>query len=203
MWNFVYPYDHRSMTVTHLYSKVPIFKPASKLIHVIVETPEGSRNKFTYDPNLELFRLKKVLPAGMSFPHAFGFIPNTLAEDGDPIDVLIWLSAPTFTGCLIECRVIGILKVEQTNDGRTIRNDRILAVGAVCNELDKIDTPSALGRKATNEIQTFFENYLDAEGTKINLLGLKGPREAFAAIKLAAAKATKQTKESATESFPK
>jgi inorganic pyrophosphatase len=72
-------------------------KPIEKndgLLQVIVETPKGSRNKFSYDPDQKVFMLKKVLPAGMVFPYDFGFLPQTLAEDGDPLDVLLLMDEP-------------------------------------------------------------------------------------------------------------
>lgn len=80
-------------------------KPIDKkdgLIHVIIETPAGSRNKFAFDPDQEIFALKKVLPAGMVFPYDFGFLPRTQAPDGDPIDVLLLMDEPAFPGCAVK-----------------------------------------------------------------------------------------------------
>jgi inorganic pyrophosphatase len=74
------------------------------LLNVIIETPRNSQNKFIYDPELDLFRLKKTLPMGTVFPFDFGFIPNTLAEDGDPMDVLVFMDQHAYPGCLVECR---------------------------------------------------------------------------------------------------
>ena len=73
-------------------------------IHAIIETPKSSRNKFTYDKHTGMFMLKKCLPAGLSFPLDFGFIPNTKADDGDPMDVLVFMEDPVFPGCIIECK---------------------------------------------------------------------------------------------------
>ena len=84
------------------------------LLNVIVETPRGSRCKHSYDTELGVFRLKKCLPAGTHFPYDFGFIPGTLAEDGDPLDVLIISQYKTFTGCLIPVRLIGVLEAKQS-----------------------------------------------------------------------------------------
>src|SRR5438105_2822773 len=88
-------------------------KPGQRVLHVIVETPRGSRNKLAYDPSLGLFRLKKVLPEGMSFPHDFGYVPGTRGGDGDPLDALVLTDAPGTTGCLVDCRLLGVLQVEQ------------------------------------------------------------------------------------------
>src|SRR5690349_21240815 len=82
--------------------------------HVIIETPKGSHNKYDFDPKLGLFALGGVLPEGMSFPYDFGFIPSTLGEDGDPLDVLLLMDEPAFTGCLVRSRLIGVIAAKQT-----------------------------------------------------------------------------------------
>src|SRR4051812_2237950 len=83
------------------------------LVQVIVETPAGSRNKFAYDDEQGVFKLKKVLPAGMIFPYDFGFLPRTVAEDGDPIDVLLLMDQPAFPGVSVAARLIGVIEGEQ------------------------------------------------------------------------------------------
>ena len=97
-------------------------------IHVIIETPKGSRNKYAFDAERKVFQLKRVLPVGMAFPYDFGFIPSTRAEDGDPVDVLVLMDEPAFPGCLLECRVIGVIEGEQGKKKQKERNDRIVAV---------------------------------------------------------------------------
>jgi inorganic pyrophosphatase len=87
----------------------------------IIETPKGCRNKFDYDPESNLFMLGGLLLEGMMFPFDFGFISSTLGEDGDPLDVLVFMDAPAHVGCLIEVRIIGIITAEQTEDGKTER----------------------------------------------------------------------------------
>jgi len=94
----------------------------------IIETPKGCRNKFDYDPDSNLFMLGGLLPEGMMFPFDFGFIPSTLGEDGDPLDVMVLMDAPAHVGCLIEIRLIGIIEANQTEDGETERNDRLIGV---------------------------------------------------------------------------
>ena len=100
----------------------------SGIIQVIIETPKGSRNKYAFDPDQRIFELKKVLPAGMAFPYDFGFIPSTVAEDGDPVDVLVLMDEPAFPGCLLRCRLIGVIEGEQGKKKDCERNDRIVAV---------------------------------------------------------------------------
>ena len=118
------------MTPLH---QLPARQPDSDLLNVVVETPKGCRNKYKYDEGHGLWRLSKVLPLGASFPFDFGFIPSTRGEDGDPLDVLVLLDEPAFPGCVVPARLIGILEAEQTQGGKTIRNDRLVAV---------IETPS-------------------------------------------------------------
>src|SRR5436189_3378597 len=88
----------------------------------IIETPKGCRNKFDYDPYSGLFMLCGRLPEGMMFPFDFGFIPSTLGEDGDPLDILVLMDAPAHVGCLIDVRIIGIINAEQSEDGKTESN---------------------------------------------------------------------------------
>jgi inorganic pyrophosphatase len=94
-------------------SQLPSFGEDGTTIHVIIGTPKGSRNKYAFDAELKIFLLKKVLPVGMAFPYDFGFIPSTEAEDGDPVDVLVLMDEPAFPGCLLKCRVIGVIEGEQ------------------------------------------------------------------------------------------
>src|SRR5579864_6077458 len=82
-------------------------------LNAIIETPRGSRNKYAFDDKSGLFGLKKILPAGMAFPFDFGFIPSTLAADGDPLDVLIVTEEELFPGCLVQARLLGALKCQQ------------------------------------------------------------------------------------------
>jgi inorganic pyrophosphatase len=101
---------------------------SDKSIRVVIETPKGSRNKYAFDQEERVFQLTKVLPAGMTFPYDFGFIPSTTAEDRDPVDVLVLMDEPAFPGCILTCRPIGIIEGEQSNGKGRERNDRIVAV---------------------------------------------------------------------------
>ena len=79
------------------------------MLRVAIETPKGSRNKFAFAPEEHIFELKKVLPAGMTFPYDFGFVPSTKADDGDPVDMLVLVDEPAFAGCVRSCRPIGVI----------------------------------------------------------------------------------------------
>ncbi|HEV7719304.1 MAG TPA: inorganic diphosphatase [Arsenicitalea sp.] len=124
-------------------------------VNAIIETPKGSRAKFKFDEKLGVMAFDKVLPLGFSFPYDFGFIPSTRGEDGDPLDILLMLDFPLPTGTLIEVKLVGVLEAEQTeDDGKTVRNDRLLGVPAVT---------SARGEPLTDrifeEIEAFFIDY--------------------------------------------
>src|ERR1700753_3284058 len=97
-------------------------------VQVIIETPAGSRNKFAYDPDQGIFALKKVLPAGMVFPYDFGFLPQTMAPDGDPIDVLLLMDEPAFPGCAVKSRLIGQIQGEQLGGKKKITKERLCGV---------------------------------------------------------------------------
>jgi inorganic pyrophosphatase len=97
----------------------PQFDQKKGTCRAIIETPKGCRNKFDYDPDSGLFMLGGLLPEGMMFPFDFGFIPSTLGEDGDPLDILVLMDAPAHVGCLIEVRIVGIIEAEQSEDGKT------------------------------------------------------------------------------------
>ena len=163
-------------------------KPINKkdgLLTVIIETPAGSRNKFAFDPDQEIFALKKVLPAGMVFPYDFGFLPQTIAPDGDPIDVLLLMDEPAFPGCAVRARLIGIIEGEQLDGKKKIRNDRLVAVAEANHMYANIRKLKDLPEQWLKELQDFFVNYHDLEGKKYRLLGCKGSDAAFALIKKA------------------
>jgi inorganic pyrophosphatase len=161
-------------------------KPISKkdgLLQVIIETPAGSRNKFAFDPDQGIFSLKKVLPAGMVFPYDFGFLPQTLAPDGDPIDVLLLMDEPAFPGCAVLARLIGVIEGEQLDGKEKIRNDRLVAVAEANHMYANVRKLKDLPGKWVKELQDFFVNYHSLEGKKYRLLGCKGAGAALRLIK--------------------
>src|SRR5258708_1710235 len=163
-------------------------KPITKkdgLLQVIIETPAGSRNKFAFDPEQGIFSLKKVLPAGMVFPYDFGSLPQPLAPDGDPIDVLLLMDEPAFPGCAVLARLIGVIEGEQLDGKEKIRNDRLVAVAEANHMYANIRKLKDLPDQFLRELQDFFVNYHNLEGKKYQLLGCKGVGAAFNLIKQA------------------
>jgi inorganic pyrophosphatase len=159
------------------------------LLRVIIETPKGSQNKFAFDPELELFKLKKALPMGTVFPFDFGFIPNTLGEDGDPLDVLVIMDEPAYPGCLVECRLLGILKATQKKEKKK-RNDRIIAVADRSVLYKDIYNIKDLNKNMVDEISNFFIDYNAHEGKKFEVLGWSGTKEALKFIKKSKSKSS-------------
>ncbi len=165
------------MTAKNLFELEPFHEDE---LNVVIETPKGSRNKYNYDERLGLFKLGGVLPSGASFPYDFGFVPSTLGGDGDPLDVLLLMDEPAFTGCLVRARLVGVVEAEQTErDGETTRNDRLVAVAADSRLLARVRTLEALGPDLLEEIEHFFVSYNDAKGKVFRPLGRFGPARAL------------------------
>ena len=151
--------------------KIAPFDEESGELHVIIDTPKGSRNKYKYDEKLQIFKLSGVLSVGLFFPFDFGDIPNTLGEDGDPIDVLVLMDEPAFVGCLIPSRLIGVIEAEQTEDGKTMRNDRLIAVASNSLTHKDIKSISDLNAVLVDEIEHFFVSYNKAKGKEFKPIG--------------------------------
>jgi len=166
--------------------KGPLDKVESRadegLVNIIIDTPKGSRNKFKYDEEIHIIRLSRILPVGLSFPYDFGSIPMTLAEDGDALDVLVICDTPSFPGCLITGKLIGIINCEQTEKKKTIRNDRLIAVPVTDVNPPLFKNIDDLPIDCLTEIENFFVSYNEAEGRKFKILKHGGPEEAETAL---------------------
>jgi inorganic pyrophosphatase len=155
------------------------FAEESSRVNVIIETPQGSRNKFNYDEQLGLFKLGGVLPAGAVFPFDFGFVPSTLGGDGDPLDVLVLMDEPAFAGCLVEARLIGVVEAEQTKrTSERTRNDRLIAVAAEARNHKGVRSLGQLNEHLVAEIEHFFVSYNEIKGKTFKPLGRHGSRRA-------------------------
>jgi inorganic pyrophosphatase len=153
---------------------------------VVVETPRGSRAKFAYDPKLETFVLSKSLLTGLTYPHDWGFVPSTKADDGDPLDIMVIHDAATFPGVVLACRVIGILQIEQKSKGKAERNDRLFAVPRQSHSEQAIRDIRDLSKPIRQELEKFFIATDELEDKKLKIIGWKGPKIALKAIKASA-----------------
>jgi inorganic pyrophosphatase len=160
-------------------------------VHVVIDTPRGSRNKVKWDEEMGAFKLSHVLTAGAVFPFDFGFVPGTLAEDGDAIDVLVLVEEPVFSGCVVPARLIGGIEAEQTQDGQTFRNDRLLAVAAASRLYGAVRALDDLAPTLVAEIEQFFVNYNVMRDRVFRPIGRLGAKQAMAAVKAGIGKAKK------------
>jgi inorganic pyrophosphatase len=154
------------------------FDEKTKDLNVIIESPQGCRNKYTFDEEKGLFVLTGILPAGAVFPFDFGFIPNTLGGDGDPLDVLVLMDEPAFTGCLIPARLIGIIEANQTEKGKTNRNDRLIAVASNSHAHTGVRSLADLNKTLVDQMEHFFISYNEIKGKRFKPLGRFGPKKA-------------------------
>ena len=157
------------------FADVPVVAPGTDDLNVVIETPKGSRNKFKFDERLRMFRLSGVLPMGAVFPFDFGFVPSTVADDGDPLDILVLMDEPAFAGCLVPTRLLGVVEAEQTEDGRTERNDRLIGVATESRDHQDLRTVVDLNANLVHEIEHFFISYNSAKGKQFRVLGRGDP----------------------------
>ncbi|REJ79371.1 MAG: inorganic diphosphatase [Acidobacteria bacterium] len=143
-------------------------------VPVLIEIPKGSRNKYEYDKELGVIRFDRMLFSSVHYPADYGYIPDTLAADGDPLDVLVLVWEATFPGCLIETKPIGVLKMRDDKG----EDEKILAVPVsdpLWNHLNELeDAPPHL----VHEIEHFFAVYKDLENKKVEIYGWEGREEA-------------------------
>lgn len=163
----------------NIYDKITPFDEETGDLNVIIETPKNCRNKYALDEKLGVFVLKGVLTAGHSFPYDFGFIPNTLGGDGDPLDVLVLMDEAAFVGCLVKAKLVGVIEAEQTErDGKVERNDRLIAVAAESKTHSDVKSINDLNDILIEQIEHFFISYNEAKGKKFKPLGRFGSRKA-------------------------
>ncbi|MBV9304282.1 MAG: inorganic diphosphatase [Acidobacteriaceae bacterium] len=145
---------------------------------VVIETPKGRRNKFDYDSQLEAFTLGGLLPEGLAFPFDFGFVPSTLAQDGDPLDVMILMDEPAHVGCVLTVRLIGVIEAEQKENGKTTENDRLIGVAAHSYSHENVQSISEVSKSLLDQVEEFFVSYNKSRGKKFKVTGLHGPSRA-------------------------
>ena len=164
---------------------IPPRESGSGRVHVLIDTPAGSRNKYKYDEKLEVLRISRILPRGAAFPYDFGSIPGTRAEDGDALDVLVLQLPASFPGCLVTVRLIGVLHAEQREGSKRIRNDRFIGVADTPVNPARLRELSALDKEELRAIEHFFKSYNAFQGREFNIRGRGGARQAMRALERA------------------
>jgi inorganic pyrophosphatase len=153
--------------------------PPDQTIDVVIEIPRGSRNKYEMDHERNVIRLDRRLFSATVYPADYGFIPDTLGDDGDPLDVLVLLDDPTFPGCWVTARPIGVLWMQDEKGG----DAKIICVPESDPRWDKVNDIDELPEQLKGEIQHFFEVYKDLEPGKQSLTeGYEGRDAAWAEI---------------------
>ena len=162
---------------------MPAWDPQTGHLNVIVDTPKGSTIKFKYDVSNRIYTISHILPPGTVFPFDFGSIPSTLAADGDPLDVIVLIEEGSFAGCLVPVRLVGVLEAEQTQEGKTQRNDRLIGVAVASRLYEKTGTLKDLPVRRLTEIEHYFVSYNKERGRKFRPRGRFGPARARALVR--------------------
>ena len=162
----------------NMWHDLPARPDASDLIHVIVEIPSNTRNKYEFDHHGGFFRLNRVLSSTLHFPADYGLIPQTLYDDGDPLDVLLLIKEPTFCGCVIVARPLGILYMQDQEKA----DDKILAVADTDPMYAGYQSLQDVSEQYRDEIAHFFDHYKDLEGKRVTIKGWGTAKEAQARI---------------------
>lgn len=134
-----------------------------------------------------MFTLSKVLPEGMMFPYDFGFVPFTKGGDGDPVDVLVLMDEPTFPGCLLECKLVGVLEAEQEEKNKRKQNPRLIAVAKQSLLYSNVTRLSDIDPTILKQIEAFFINYQKVRDVRFTILARRGPDRALKILRAAAA----------------
>jgi inorganic pyrophosphatase len=166
------------------YDMIPAFSPEKKgFVLAVIETPAGIRQKYAFDPKYGIMRLKMTLAEGLMWPYDYGFIPQTLGDDGDPIDVLVLNDVPTFSGCLIDVRLIGAVLLKKNG----VVNNRLVACAkstpGVALKTDQFEKLSDVPHDLRRGIERFLVEYSEEQGNEIALEGECSRKAAYALLK--------------------
>jgi inorganic pyrophosphatase len=144
--------------------------------HVVVESPQGASVKLKYEPELGAFTVSKPLVHGLRYPFDWGFVPSTLAPDGDPLDALVYWDQSTYPGVVLPCRALGVLKVDQKKKrgGGRERNDRLLVVPTIAARAENLTDLKDLSRRERDELAHFFTAAVAFADKDVRVLGWEG-----------------------------
>ena len=149
-----------------------------EIVTAVIEIPAKSRNKYELDKETGLLKLDRVLYSSVHYPGDYGFIPRTLHEDGDPLDILVRINEPTFPGCMIEARPIGVLRMLDKGEP----DDKVLAVPCQDPFHQEVFDIADMPQHYLKEVEHFFHVYKDLEGKRVQILGWSGSTQAMQVI---------------------
>ncbi|MES2303861.1 MAG: inorganic diphosphatase [Gemmatimonadota bacterium] len=164
----------RSTAAFHPWHDIPAGPQPPDIVTAVIEIPAGQRNKYELDKELGVYKLDRVLHSAMHYPGNYGFIPRTLGDDHDPLDALVLMTEPVFTGCLVEVRVVGVFKLIDRGEG----DEKIIAVPTKDPFATSINDLDDLRPHTLREIEHFFQVYKDLEGTRTESRGFGDAAEA-------------------------
>jgi inorganic pyrophosphatase len=166
------------------YDMIPAFVPDGKdAVFAVIETPAQTRHKYAFEPKYGIMTLKMTLAEGLAWPYDYGFIPQTLGDDDDPLDILVLNDAPTFSGCLLQVRILGAVLLKKNG----VENDRLVACPkrhpGVTLKTDSYDSLRDLPKDLMAQIERFLVDYSEEEGNKITFEGTASRKDAFRLIR--------------------
>ena len=169
------------------YNHIPALYPAeSNGVNLIVETVRNSAHKYAWKEEFGVLELRRILRGGMVWPCDFGFVPQTLAEDGDAIDVALLIDEPTFPGCLVRARILGAIGLRKNGQ----QNDRLLAcpisLPGSASTWDEVRSLEDVSPRRIREIEAFLRDHQTFEGNQIELTGVVGQDAAMKLVHQAA-----------------
>ena len=175
----------KTLNATH-YELIPTYPSKDDrrrgTVHAIIETPRGSPYKYALDNAHGIIALKAVMPAGFRWPFDYGFVPQTLGDDGDPLDILMLLSEGTFSGCMLKARILGAIRMSKNG----VENDRLIGAPVLMPGrklfTDEYETVTDLPPDLRHEIESFLCGYSEGEGNDIDLHGAVEAEEALALL---------------------
>lgn len=154
----------------HLWHNLKSGPKPPEIVYAVIEVPKGSRNKYEYSKTAGVIKLDRVLYSPLHYPGDYGFIPQTYFEDDDPMDILVMMNEATFPGCVVEARVLAILKMIDKGEA----DYKVLAVPATDPNFEHIKTYDDLPKHFLNEVKHFFMTYKQLEGVEVDNLGWDG-----------------------------
>ena len=149
---------------------LPIGEHAPELVHAVIEIPLGSRNKYEYRPDMDVIMRDRVLSASVRYPTDYGFIPSTMTDDGDPLDILVAAYEPAFPGCVLLARPLGVLDMTDEKG----RDYKIFAIPADDPRFAEITSLDGLPSHILREVEHFFEVYKQLEEKQVEVYGWQG-----------------------------
>jgi inorganic pyrophosphatase len=150
----------------------------SSRLHCMIEIPKGSRNKYEWDADLQAIKLNRFLFSSVQFPTDYGFVTDTLGDSGDALDALVCVNAPTFPGCLIEVRAVGVLRMDDEEG----RSDKLVCVPHDDPAWDEVEGIDGLPNQLRSEIEHFYSMYKQPEGKDVTVHGWEDREAAEQAI---------------------